>query len=249
MIITKIFMKNYTIALLSSLWLGILTNGLGQGAILVQHSGSLNPTNEGFSLGIDTGVSVGPVTNDLGMSAWTTTSTGGGLFAYVQTLTPQQQAQVAGSDWMMSVTLRVVQSSNTNSQIYTIFNTGSRAFDLGFGLNGNGDPFVEVNESSLRPVYTLTGAGSSYNNYDLLYNAANNTASLWVNGVDIIDNISGIQTPSLPVLYWGAGQDAPETYQANWNLVSLSIPEPASAAFILLGSGALIYLRRIWKVK
>src|SRR5665213_88764 len=192
------FMKNHTIALLSLLWIGISANSFGQGTILVQHSGSADPTTEGFSLNIGPGITVGPVTNDLGMDAWRTTATSGGigLFGYQQLLTPQQQTQVTGSDWMMSVTLRIVQSSDTIQHIFAGFNTGSQGFGLGFGLNGNGDPFVEVDESSLSPIYTLAGAGSSYNNYELIYNSANNLASLWVDGVDEINNISGIQTSS-----------------------------------------------------
>jgi hypothetical protein len=182
------FMKNYTIALLSSLWFGISTNCLSQGTILVQHSGSENPMNEGFTLNIGSGILVGAATNDLGMNAWATTATSGGigLFGYQQLLTPDQQAQVMGSDWTMSVTVRIIQSSDTNQHVFAAFKTGSQGFGLEFGMNSDGDPFVQVNESSLSPIYTLTGAGSSYNNYDLLYNAANNTASLWVNGVDEI---------------------------------------------------------------
>jgi hypothetical protein len=145
----------------------------------------VDPAVESFTLNSSYG-SVGPVTNDLGMDAWTTAVTGGPL-DYDQLLTPQQQAQVDGSDWILSVTLRVVQSSSS-SDISTSFATGSQYFSLGFGLDGGGDPFVQAGDSSLSPVYTLTGAGSSYNNYELIYNSANTTASLWVNGVDVINN-------------------------------------------------------------
>jgi hypothetical protein len=150
-------MRHYTIALLTSLWFGILINCFGQGAVLIEHSGALDPTAEGFTPDTFYG-SVGPVTNDLGMNAWTTTS-GGPTLNYYQLLTPQQQAQVDGSDWKLSVTLRVVQSSGS-SDIYTTFATGSQFFSLGFGLDGGGDPFVQAGDSSLSPVYTLTGAGS-----------------------------------------------------------------------------------------
>ncbi|HEY5042127.1 MAG TPA: PEP-CTERM sorting domain-containing protein [Verrucomicrobiae bacterium] len=239
-------MKNHTIALLSLLWIGISANSFGQGTILVQHSGSADPTTEGFSLNIGPGITVGPVTNDLGMDAWRTTATSGGigLFGYQQLLTPQQQTQVTGSDWMMSVTLRIVQSSDTIQHIFAGFNTGSQGFGLGFGLNGNGDPFVEVDESSLSPIYTLAGAGSSYNNYELIYNSANNLASLWVDGVDEINNISGIQTSSSPMLVWGMSQPRATSFEANWNLVSLSVPEPSPSWLLLIGGGAWFYLRR-----
>jgi hypothetical protein len=59
------------------------------------------------------------------------------------------------------------------------------------------------------------------------------------------NNISGIQTPSSPVLYWGMGQPRATTFQANWNLMSLEIvPEPSTSWLIMLGGGVLIYLRR-----
>jgi len=239
-------MKIYTLVLLCSLWFGISTIGFGQGAILFQHFGSADPTAEGFSLNIGNGTSVGPATNDFGMNAWKTASTSGGsaIFDYQQLLTPQQQAQVTASDWMLSVTLRMVQPSGSIGYPEVLFDTGSQYFSLDFGTDGNGDPLVRAGTSSLSPVYTITGAGSSYNNYELVFNSVGNVASLWVDGVDRIDNIGGHSSSSSPGFYWGTGQGALTPFQDYWNLVSLSVPEPSSVGVLLLGSGVLFYLRR-----
>jgi hypothetical protein len=240
-------MKNHTIALLGSLWLGILTNGFGQGAILVQHSGSVNPVNEGFALTVSgTGTTiVGPVTNDFGMNAW---SVGGNNFIdYSQSLTP-----IPHEDWILSVNMRIIQSGGggliPNNWVDII--DGSEQFELGFGTDSNGNAAVWI-ETALNgigsPIFTLNGRGSVYNNYQLDYNAIANTASLWVNGTEEVNDING-QPGDFYGVSWGTGQSGPS--QANWNLVSLeTVPEPTTSWLILLGSGVLFYVRRKWAGK
>jgi hypothetical protein len=119
-------MKHHTIALLSSLWLGIVTNGFCQGTVLVEHSGSANPTTEGFNL-VGYGVSqLGPVTNDQGLNAWSmvVSNSGPEYGQYIGSLT--------GQDWLLTATIRVV-TTNCAGQFGVGINTGSSYFGMGFG--------------------------------------------------------------------------------------------------------------------
>lgn len=206
----------------------------GQGTIILQHSGATDPTTEGFSFSGQRGLS-GPVINNLGMNAWiTATSAGDGPAYYTQILTPQQQAELAGASWDLSVTLRVVQSPDP-VDTRVAFDLGSMAYWLSFSVNANGDPVVGP--------YTLTGAGSTYNNYQLIYDASTETASLWVNNVEVNSDQPGFAYNYPAQLSWGEeNQGGP--YQANWSLVSLEItPEPSAISLLFLGGGVLIYVR------
>jgi hypothetical protein len=235
-------MKHYTIVLLCTLWFGSSTNGFGQGDILVQHSGSVNPTNEGFALSVGgSGTTiVGPVTNDLGMNAWTVG--GGNVITYSQSLTP-----IPIQDWTLLIDVHVTQSGGGNGappNNFVLLDAGGEFFQLNFGTDSSGNATVRTGTTP-GPTIALNATGSVYNNFQLDYNAVADTAALWVNGTEVVDGISGTPAFSGWKIYWGTGQAGPS--QANWNLVSLSVPEPSSAALILLGSGALFYLRRKYR--
>ena len=213
----------------------------GQESIITFHSGYNDPTMEGFSLMLAS-ASVGAVTNDLGFDAWTTAVPANGLYAfYREALTSQQTAQLSGQNWTLSLTLRVA-AVDPNERSSVIFGSGSHEYDIFFGAQSNGDPIVSVGNIS----YTLNGAGSSYNDYQLIYNAASDTADLYVNGIDRISNVTHTTYSGLGVLDFGSGQQAGPA-QVNWNLISLSIPEPTAAALLLFGGGTLFYFRRKYR--
>jgi len=69
--------------------------------------------------------------------------------------------------------------------------------------------------------------------------------SLWINGTEYANNFSTNinRAAYLTDVGWGAA-DVGQNPLANWNLVSLTIPEPSLVSVFLLGSGALFYLRR-----
>ena len=203
----------------------------GQGTLIVQHSGYNNPITEGFSGG---GL-VGGVTNDLGYDAWFTTcqylNSASGYSYYGNDLT--------GLSWELSIVMRVVTTNVQAGRFSATFDTGSEGFLFEFGSLTNGDPELELAGASYSPVYILNGAGSTYNTYQLLYDAASDTASLWINGAEQLGDIVGYGTSHQPLLSWGGGYQGPGSIQANWNLVSLEvIPEPSSLC--LLGLGGLV---------
>jgi hypothetical protein len=211
----------------------------GQGTLVIQHSGATDPTTEGFTLGSSNPVQVGGVINDLGFNAWSTavSYSSVGYYCSIENLT--------GLDWELTGTLRIVSS---NPVVFNLnLTTGSEYYNLRFGSKANGDPQVVVVGSSTSPVFTLNNAGSTYNTYQLLYDAASDTADLYINGAEQLENIAGgtySEFPLSPSLGFGGGNQGP-TSQANWNMVSLEIvPEPSAISLLFLGGGFLIYVRK-----
>jgi hypothetical protein len=242
-------MKNHpTIILLAvALTASTISTGLGQGTVVLQHIGANDPTTEGFILSLANG-SVGPVTGDLGMDSWmTATPTNGISASYQQNLSASQIAQLAGENWTLTMILRVVET-DTSGKSLVGFATGTEKFyGMFFGASTSGDPFVRINDQT----YSLDGAGSIYNVYQLVYTAANDTADLWVNGVDRLQDVPHYQSP-LGYVTWGSGlQSGPA--QVNWNLVELSVssvPEPSAICLIFLGLAGAASLRGVrWKIK
>ena len=215
----------------------------GQGTILIQHAGATDPTSEGFSIS-GQGLT-GPAFNDLGVNAWIIQTTNGSPLNYLQMLTPIQQSAIGGANWDLTVTVRSVQASVGVSGGAQLSAGPEGAFFLNFGIDSNGDPTVRA--GSLSPVFVVTNGGSTYNTYQLLYDATDKSASLWVNGTPEGNNIVG--DPSYAGsswgVYWGEFQ-SPSGMQANWNSVSLEItPEPST--MVLFGLSAVIVATRCFR--
>lgn len=214
-----------------------------QGLLVAQHSGSADPISEGFSLAtIGRQAHVGPVTGDMGMNAWATTvSNVNNNIVYQYNLTPEQQSQFVGSDWVLSLRLRVVASSGIFGNNFANVRDGSGSFYMFIGSESNRDPLVVVGDTSLSPTYILQGGGPGYHDYQLRYTASAGAANLWIDGVE---RLTGLQ-PDQAIqagFFWGENQAGPS--QANWNLVSLQVaPEPAPVALFFIGLSAVLLPR------
>ena len=209
---------------------------LGQGTLIVQHSGATDPVTEGFqNLGPGSGY---PVINDMGVNAWVTPGATNQHVGFLYFLTPQQEAASAGASWILSADLKI---ATTNSPAdFLLYMDGS--IGLNFGSDSNGDQYVIYGPGSAGRV---TLPGSNYNDYQLRYDASAEAMSLWINGAEYANNIyTNEHDAYLYEVGWGGGVDGGLNPLANWNLVSLTIPEPSSAALVLLGGGTLFYLRR-----
>jgi hypothetical protein len=201
----------------------------GQGSFVALHSGAADPTSEGFAVAVSYGTpQLGPVYNDLGFDAWSTRLASG---IYYRDSLPN----LSELSWMLSVNLRVAEDSLASPVFWVEVDSGQYWFKLHFGSAANGDPTVVVSGASLNPGLVLEGAGSTYHNYQLVYDAGLGTAQLWVDGVERFGNIAGAQGYSPDVSFGGSSQ-IPGALQANWNLVSVEIiPEPSSMVLVVLG--------------
>lgn len=212
-------MKHMSITLsIAVLLLAATGSALAQGTIVLQHSGATDPATEGFSFG-GSGL-VGPVINDLGMDAWiTAVSAPNQSTGYFQSLTAQQNAQLTGSDWVMSLTLRVVESPPVLGNNWVSFGTGPCTFDLFFGSESDGDPFVTVYNilnTSDNQQFVLQGGGPGYHNYQLVYSAALDTADLWVDGVQRLSDLLPIQSPTQASSYGVSNRVVPRRRIGTW---------------------------------
>ena len=213
---------------------------LGQGTLIVQHSGATDPLTEGWN-----GFGGYPITNDLGVNAWSMPEPSNLGDGYQHDTTSQEQAGLSSAGWIFSINARVATSNAPLGQLgyfdAVLWGSPAAIAVLFFGSTTNGDPIVRLKYGSISDTITLTGAGSTYNLYQLQYDVSMDTASLWINGVDYLSNIPLTNQNIVTVAWEGGGSPAYE--RVNWNLVSLEItPEPSTMT--LFGLGALILAAR-----
>jgi len=217
--------------------LSFSVSSLAQETPIFQHLGATDPQNEGFTLTLAAGGAVGPVIGDLGRESWSVVSSGAPA-SYSHSFTSHQQTTIAGSDWALSATFRIVQSPN----IWMAFYTDSQQFALSFEMQPDGDPVVN-SHSIQAPAFVLNGGGPGYHDYQLAYHAATGQASLWVDGSERVSDITGVPGFSGWTVFWGAAQGTAS--QANWNRVSFEVvPEP-SPGIIMFTGGLLVVLRSL----
>jgi hypothetical protein len=217
---------------------------LGQGTLVIQHAGATDPLTEGWI-----GYGGYPITNDLGVNAWSMPEPNNLGDGYQYDTTPQEQAELSAAGWIYSIDARIATPNATLGQLgyFDASMVGSQeSVGLFFGSTAIGDPIVELKYGSISDTINLTGAGSSYNLYQLIYDVPAATASLWINGVDYLNNIPLPNQNILYVVWEGGG--SPQYERVNWNLVSLEItPEPGTVALVFLGSGVLFYFSRKYR--
>jgi hypothetical protein len=234
---------------------GVSPSTKAQAAIIVQHSGSADPTTEGWTAVIPpSGLTVGPVINDLGsgFDAWmvddnSIAATGG----YNVIPTGAQVAQASAQGWILRTRLRVVDATALMQDVCAIYRDGAISWDMRFGRELDGDPIVQLLTSlSGGPTFTLQGAGNTYNLWELRYDPVAGSADLFVNGVEQISNYTGFSIAQTFVI-WGAASTA-DTGQGNYNLVQFEIvdqaqvvPEPSSLTLLGFGAAALAISSRL----
>ena len=221
--------------------LGLASCNYGQ-AYFLDHSGANDPVLEGFNSFSNPSWQTVSVTNDLGYNAWATTvnRSSGTYFAIVA-------PSLVANNWTLAVNMRVATPGiiNQSASFDAVVNQGLAAFYLYFRAAPSGNQLVTINNY---PAITLPG-GLTYHEYRLEYDSPTGLASLWVDGIMRIGDISADQyypPPQNPQggWSWGGATQFPTTHQANWNLVSLEvIPEPNSLSLLFLGSGVLFWLR------
>ena len=228
--------KRTSILLFVALIMTLLPFGsttFAQGTVISQHIGANDPTSEGFSLSSYGSPELWGVINDLGVDAWATS-----VYQAGATYT-DRFGDLSGKNWVLSTTLRVVTSDvAAGGDVFSAaITTGSTVFYLRFGSTAGGDPTVQAaTYLHSSPVITLDGAGSTYNDFRLVYDASENMTDLWINGVREYSGLPGASVETAAGLQWSAGYQGSLTRQANWSLVSVEIiPEPSSIGLSLIG--------------
>jgi hypothetical protein len=239
---------------------------------IIPHEGQTDPITEGFTLRSIGSSSTLAVPNDIGLPAWRVTgSAENAQLIYASgALNSAQDAVIASQGFVLTAVARVTRNNNlapaystTNPVIIggMLLDTGTRRFEMSLGINSSGDTVVVLPTSidaggpgnSLRTPgasFTLTGSGSSYHTYKLVYDPVTKLADLFVDGVPRLEGYAGntsfVGDHGL-VWYTGSGGEA------DFNLVEVApdltvAPEPSSG--ILMASAgigiALATIRKRW---
>ena len=209
---------------------GLSDPASGQG-VLYQHLGANDPANEGFTLSTSgSGGTTGPILDDDGVDAWATQVGSGGTLWYSRDL---DVALMSQNDWVLSLTLRVVEPGPYYNNSFVRVQMGSSGYNLWFSAQTDGDPIVRVGQFSTGPVYVLDGGGPGYHDYQLKYQTELGSAELWVDGVMQMNDIAPISLNGSALL-WGENQAGPS--HVNWGMVSLQIvPEPSAVGLLFAG--------------
>ena len=237
-------------------------------ALTIVHSGSTDPTLEGFAIATYSNPStVGPLADDLGRSAWriTNSSTSSQLVYYSGVTSAQKDEITSGGGYTLTFEARVLQGATPsfydNTNHITLggvhFDNGAKRFEVNLGLNSDGDTVVVLPTSidnggpgstirSPGPSFTLTGSGNIYHTFQLRYSSATDRASLSVDGISRIDNYAGHTSF---VANRGVTFHAFSGAEVHYSSVQfVSVPAPSALFTVLVGivpGAGLLWRRRL----
>ncbi len=227
------------------------TNSIYAGIVNFNHTGSSDPTSEGW-VGGTTGV-VGPV-NDGGVDAWSindnTTTAGSG---YSAALTAADFAILNTEGWTMSANMRMVSGiAGGKSPFLMSFRNGTRSYDFLWGLDSNNNQYVQASTGRNLSFFTsfsgpLLTLSSGYHQFDMVYDPLSTTVDVFVDDIEVFSNVSGWSLAQ-SVMLWGGGGSQP-TGQANFASVGFqsneaAVPEASTCALVLTGLIGLGVVRR-----
>lgn len=228
---------------------------ISQAKIVSLHVGSSDPVTEGWNLQSLAGFTAGPVLNDsgLGIDSWNTTDVDvGGSYSYF--LSASEIAILNGRRWTLSARLRVNSgidhiSGNTHNSTAMYFQTPGYVFAAEFGKQADGDPVVFLWNDGPTETFTkivLEGVGDTYHLYEMRYDPAGSTVSLFVDGISKYTGYSGLNlNQGYPTAVLFGNPSTVGLGSANWNSVTFSIPDGGSSAalFCIVSISAACFQR------
>ena len=206
----------------------------------------MNPIAEGWSANVVSPNSAVPVNGDQGLNAWQVndvTTLVNVSASYALVVTSEQATSFLTSGWKLSVRVRVVEAPDTlDSAVASWMQLGSRQWLMDFGSEDNGDQTVLAGSTS--STYSSVGAGNVYHLYEMIYDPVDQSADIFVDGVERISGYTGVESQPGNIIGWGSGSSY-GIGSGNWNMVAVEIvPEPATLSMLALGGLALVRRRK-----
>jgi len=238
--------------------LALLTAGAAQADFLVQHSGTADPTTEGFGLLSDTRTdhqargAADPKWR--GEDSWWSASAtaGASLGNYHYAPTGAQLSDMNTQGWKAE--MRVL-----NNMVMDNFGPDN-ATDYGVGLALltsilDFEIYIGTDSSDNVTLYKWTSGGLSqitiptvnayqrYHTYAMTAAPGASQATISIDGT-VVGTVAGISGTYAPLFYFGSAS-SDGIFSVNYSQVALStIPEPASLGLLALGSLCLLRRRR-----
>jgi len=242
-------MKTMTVRLIGLCWLCCVVHpqiAAAQGRVIVQHRGLNDPESEGFTLRTSGSPRFGPVTDDLGVEAWSIAADGVDIAFYKVRISPEETERMVSQGWVLALDLRVMPpfASPTVGPDVTLV-VGGAPFLLEFGAQADGNPIVRF-QGEKYPLRSLGIEGTGYHRYVLSYEPADGMTTLLVDDV----RVTSVRKPVLDPLYggslsWGTEQHPWASSAAHWHEVTLTVvPEPSAWTLFGLGLGLVAFRRR-----
>jgi len=205
------------------------------------HMGAINPITEGFSVwSYGAASNAKPIVDDKGHAAWSITIEDlASEFSYISgALSPTQKAALKSYGFVLSVGVRVSQGlapafDTTNVTVSgAALLTDTGRLQIVLGVDSNGDTVVILptrldksgpgnSDRAYGESYTLSGLGSSYHTYQLVFNPVTQLADLFVDGVKRLQGYAGFVHDNSQD--YGLDFGAVSGGQANFDYVNLTI--------------------------
>jgi len=241
--------------------LALLTTGAAQAGILVQHSGTANPTTEGFFLLSDTRPdheqrsAADP--NWQGEDSWwfasANSGTGSSLSNYQYAPTSAQLSDMNTQGWKAE--MRVL----NNLVVGNFGPDNGTDYGVGLSLLTNTldfEIYIGTDSSNNMTLYKWVSGGLSqitldpavyavnlYHTYAMTAAPGATQATISIDGT-VVGTVDGVAGSYTPLFYFGSGS-SDGIFSVNYSQVALStIPEPASLGLLALGSLCLLRRRR-----
>lgn len=226
--------------------------------VLFSHTGSTNPTTEGWTRSITTSTVTGEAYDDNGTAVWKISDPGltsGGTNLYYQAaMNATVVSNALASGWELSATISIPTNDptsnvawGTDSNIWLGFigadsGGGRRYWALVFGRDASGN--TRVSASGFGVTRTLD---PGYHDYSLVYNPATAQVTISIDGEVWQTGYAGITAGvGSNIVYWGDNNGQTVTTSARsayYQSVQFSIaPEPSR--MLLLGAGLMMACSR-----
>ncbi len=202
-----------SIIFIVSLIFFVYSGNLHANTILSQHSGSNNPTTEGWThnYGSGGGTTSGAI-NDGGTAAWYVDDTSVSIHtweSYTQTVNSAQIADASLYGWVLTANLRMISgTTGVHNSMHVLYRNGTTDWAMSFNTDSDGDPIIQFGDpyyGTLFGSYTIEGGEGANHTYSLVYDSVDESADLFVNGIERISDYTGNGSTTATVVGWGAG--------------------------------------------